>query len=793
MNTINRIALKLTALLFTFIAFSNVQAQEIIAKANQLNDKYKQEKIYLHIDRPSYWANDDIWFKAYLKNTTLPNCNLYVELLDDRGVVIYKNTCWAEEGLAYGDIHLADTLSSGMYQLRAYTNWMRNFDEQWFFRRDFVIWNLSDKPKPANTYQLKARKVDFQLMPEGGTFLAGIKSRVAFKAIDQNGKGIDVEGVVIDETGLKVASVNSRFKGMGSFVITPKAGMKYYAEVTCAGDLPLMVELPRASASGIAMSLDAMHRKNIHLEVNGQGPIANERFLLTAQTEGKICYHKEITLNTNQAVIDIPKDEFPTGIVRFTLLDYQNQPRCERLVFVNHNDQVNLTVTSEKTQYQARENVVIDISALQQDQVPLMANLSVSVYPTTTIHQPESYPENIKTCFLLTSELKGRVEEPGYYFRDDSLSTLIALDNLMLTHGYRYFEWKRLSDHNWPLLAFEPQAGIQLKGQVLSDLFHRPVANAKVLMVPIKSQLGLREQTTDTLGRFKFTDLFFTDTLRVALRLQKENGKKVSGIKIDEASSTSPKATILPLTYLYSQEKPSSALTYMSQLTPEFLNRKWHLSDTILLKDITVRSWKQRNYHGVPRPYVSVDHIIDLSKSDNVYGKITETLEMNYPYFRSFRADAVFLDGMPDTGGWIDNVPASWFDRVEFVKMAPLPGRGFGNGIYFYTKRGYKFQNLEMSPGIASAKTVGFSAIRNYYTPLYDGSDDKQNDKSDFRSSLYWNPTLQTNTDGLVHLSFYNSDQPGPVKVVVEGIAEDGKTCRGMFEYEILPKNISAK
>lgn len=793
MDTIHRLALKLAVLLFIIAASSNVRAQDLTAKANELNEQYKQEKIYLHIDRPSYWASDDIWFKAYMKNNVQPNCNLYVELINEKGIVIYKKTCWVMDGLAYGDIHLADTLSSGMYQVRAYTNWMRNFDEQWFYRRDLVIWNLRDRAVAEKPENLKARKVDFQLMPEGGTFLAGVKNRIAFKAIDTHGKGIDVQGVVIDENGLKVASVNSRFKGMGSFVITPKAGIKYYAQVTCAGDVPLTVDLPKALVTGVAMKIDAINNDNFQIEINQQGQAGPGKYLLAAESEGTVCYRKEIALNYGKGVFNIAKDEFPTGIVRFTLFDDQDKPHCERLVFVNHHDQVSLTVTSEKTQYEPRENVLIDISALQQDQVPLLANLSVSVYPSSTVYDEESYPENILTRFLLSSELKGRIEEPAWYFRNDSLSTLTALDHLMLTHGYRYFEWKQLEAQKMPVIAYRPETGIQLKGTVLSDLFHHPVPNANVLMIPLNTQLGFQEQTTDSTGHFAFSNLFFTDTLHVALRLQKENGRRVSGIKIDETSSTSPKANILPLTYLYDKENPSRAVTYMRGLNSEFLNRKWHLSDTILLGDINVQSWRKKKYEGVVRPYVEPDHVIDLSKSDNIYAKITETLENNYPYFRTFRAEGVFLDGMPDYGGWIDNIPASWFDRVEFVKMAALPGRGFGPGIFFYTKRGYKFKNIEMAPGIASAKTIGYSVIRNYYAPVYDGSDEVKNDKSDFRSSLYWNPVLQTNMDGQARLSFYNSDQIGPVKVVIEGIAEDGKLCRGVFDYEIVPKGISAR
>lgn len=574
--------------------YLETRAQDLVTKSNQFNDSYKQEKIYLHIDRPSYWANEDLWFKAYLKNSLKTEFNLYVELLNEKGIVIYKNTCWAQNGLAYGDIHLADTLSSGMYQVRAYTEWMRNFNEQWFFRRDLLIWNLRDKATPTKPAELKERKIDFRFMPEGGTFLSGIKNRVAFKAIDPNGKGLDVKGVVLDENGRQVAMIKSGFKGMGSFEISPEPGKKYSAELTIAGDLPMKTDLPEALASGVAISYDAKDTSHIRLEIHEQGIAGDGKYLLIGQSEGKVCYQEEVSLNAGNGAIEIDKEKFPSGIVRFTLFGSNNLPRCERLIFINHHDQVNLKIEAEEAEYHPREKVTLDISALDKDENPILANLSVSAYHTETMYQTENYPENILTRFLLSSELKGRIEEPAFYFKDDSLSTLMALDNLMLTHGYRYFEWKQIMNNQQPAISFQPESGIQLKGTVLSDLLHKPVPNANITMMTVKSHLSLQEQTSDSTGHFVFPDLFFNDTLDVVLQMRKENGRAVSGIKIDYTSTISPKASILPLTYAYSENASSQTLTYLSELSPEFLNRKWHLSDTILLGDVNVKSWKKK-------------------------------------------------------------------------------------------------------------------------------------------------------------------------------------------------------
>lgn len=296
----------------------------------------------------------------------------------------------------------------------------------------------------------------------------------------------------------------------------------------------------------------------------------------------------------------------------------------------------------------------------------------------------------------------------------------------------------------------------------------------------------MHEQTSDANGHFVFSNLFFNDTLHVVLQMRKENGKAVSGIKIDYDSSNSPQATILPSTYNYGNQNTLGSISYLSDLSPEFLNRKWHLSDTILLGEINVKSWKKKKGDGIPRPYLEADQVIDVKKLDNVYFNLLETLEMNSPLYRNFkqREAKFFIDGVFDRFDMIEGVTASSVDKVEFVRMAYAPGFGYGPGIFVYLKRGNPYENIEYSPGIVPVTLMGFSVIRNYYSPQYDGTDDEE--KSDFRSSLYWNPVLNTDSEGLTWVSFYNSDQLGEVKVVVEGITKEGKICRGVYKYTVV-------
>lgn len=780
--------------LFIFSSFysgplKNADEQQLLEKANLFNLKFPQEKIYLHLDRPSYWANDDIWFKAYLKNSPITESNLYVELLSSKGKVVYKNLCWAQNGLAYGDIHLADTLSSGVYQIRAYTDWMRNFDDQWFFRKNLVVWNLRDKQPNIESNELKTKDIDLQFFPEGGTFISGLKNRVAFKAIDKNGKGIDFEGDITDDQGNKVSDIKSDFKGIGSFIFEPQGNTKYTAHVIVAGNINLDVDLPKAQSEGLILSADPMDTTNIQLTISEKSKISSINpetdYLLVGQAGGGICYQKKIVFNSNFSKLAIDRKKLPTGIVKFTLFDREMIPRCERLVFNHPHDHVNIEIKPDKPDYLTRDKVQLDFTAFSKTGIPCNANLSVSVYNPENQLETEKYPDNILTHFLLNSELRGTIEEPAWYFRNDSLSTLLALDNLMLTHGYRQFEWKEIREDKYPVITYQPVGCIQLGGTVTSTVLGKPVPEAKVTMMTVKSMLGTYEQNTDSLGRFLFTDLYFRDTVYVALQALNKKGNRNNEIKIDERSAISPKAGFLPFIYKYEKENDAQTMTYLSELSPEIINRKWRLSDTILMGDINVMARKMKKDDGHTRPYVEADYVFEVSKFDMVNNDIFEMMDMNSAAMRRFmgRNPQYFLDGSPVDAAFIADKPASWFDKVEAVTMAPTSG-GIGPGLYFYSKRGAQQYFQSDVFGMKSYMILGYSVTRKFYAPEYENRD-LPAERKDFRSTLYWNPVVRTDSTGVAQVSFYNSDEPGNMQVVVEGVTADGKLCRGVARYKV--------
>lgn len=813
-------------IMFVFASFINPFSDdklfELVSKSNLFNQQFPQEKVYLHLDRPSYWTNDTIWFKAYLKDSPIKDCNLHVELVNANGAIISRKLYWAQGGLAYGDIGLTDALTSGVYQIRAYTDWMRNFDNHWYFKEDLIVWNLKDTQSDEKLIQLRKREVDFQFLPEGGTFVAGVKNRVAFKATDKNGFGLDVSGMVSDDQGKNLFSFKSGFKGMGSFIIEPQEGRKYSAEIYIEGGVTMKVSLPEPQAGGVTMAVDSYSGDSINIKISEKTGLllssGGNQYFFVAQSNNMVFINRAIQPVNGFAAFAIEKEKLPTGIVRFSLFSQNLVPLCERLVFINHHDFVTLTIEPDKMNYLRREKVNLGVKASDRKGFPSLANLSVSVFNADNQLENEKYPNNILTHFLLCTELKGKVESPAYYFKDDSVSTIQALDNLMLTHGYRHFEWEVILQDQYPEIAYQPENGISLKGRVKSLIMEKPVPNATVNLLTLKDGIGFNQTVCDSTGYFEFPGMFFYDTANVTLEAKAGNDKKTL-IDLDRSAFTFPEYQFIPKQdqswgYQYVDDKKVDITNSLDEENLQKINRKWKLSDTIMLNEIKVFAAKYKFGERPLRLYDKPDYSLDIITQPDELGNVFHKLEGKSPhlYVRVYdegytasltptnllqlnrgkvilmidyeRYPVVYvLDGKVADRDLIADIPAGKFEKVEILKNGGVYGNPAGGAVCFFTKKG-AFTRAPATIGMKSSSIIGFSVIRKFYSPSYEAQPQSQI-KDDFRNTLYWNPVVRTDLNGVAQVSFYNSDQAGDVIIVAEGIDANGKLCRGTGQYKV--------
>ena len=272
----------------------------------------------------------------------------------------------------------------------------------------------------------------------------------------------------------------------------------------------------------MAVSLTNSDSLQIHIAAIGN---ATAPYYLIAHSRGVVCYAQSVSnfpLNKT-----IAKNLFPSGIVRFSLIDAANLPVNERIAFINHHDDMRVSVTPHQTLYSIRDSIALAIKVTDKDGAPIEGNFSIAVTDNDQV-KLDSLGSNILTNLLLTSDLKGNIEEPGYYFTGH---TERDLDNLMLTQGWVGYDWKEAFQPKLPF-AFKAEKEFTVSGRVV-NVFGKPIEKSNVVLFANRP-LIIKDTLTDNTGRFVFKDLFPIDTAIFKLQARNKKGKEINvGIEMD--------------------------------------------------------------------------------------------------------------------------------------------------------------------------------------------------------------------------------------------------------------------
>lgn len=455
-------------LLFAFTSEDDL-VQNIVAKFDHYNNELPQEKAYLHLDKPYYTAGETVWFKAYLveANTHLldtVSIPIYVELIDNqRGKLIDKKILQLEGGSAAADFMLPDTLKAGYYQLRAYTNWMLNFDENLLFKKNFKVFRPNNADEPV---KLNSQEIDFQFFPEGGNLVEGIENRLAYKAVDALGNGLDVTGIILSNKGDTVISFESEHLGMGIMTFKPEIGEKYTAKIKYRNIYEKEVSLPVPEKEGFVMGVEAVADKEyIRLFVGHNYTNLTGQIAFIGQSQGKICYAAKTASTKKVLLMKIPKNKFPSGLTQFTVFNEKGLPLCERVIFLRKDTTLNVNILPNKISYNLREKVTLNIEANDAKGKPILGDFSVSVTDAGQVLE-QAFSENIQTYLLLSSDLKGKIEQPAYYFSKENLDAARHLDILMMTQGWRRYRWNDIMKDELPTPKFPLERGLRISGKL---------------------------------------------------------------------------------------------------------------------------------------------------------------------------------------------------------------------------------------------------------------------------------------------------------------------------------------
>lgn len=787
--------LKTLLLIFSFfLAVSGLfppQSQNLIPKKNK---SVLYEKVYLHIDRELYSPGDDVWLKSYLvsgiSHQLIPGYkNIYVQLINDSGGVADQKLLLSNHGVAKGDFLLPDSLPDGTYTIRAFTRYLQNFGEESYFHKKIVVAGAkSSLDLEQKTDNKEPSAIDVAFLPEGGSFVLNAINYVAFKAVDETGKGIEITGKVVDETGDEVVSFRTKYKGMGKFIMMPTENKEYFALIDGFPDFIYPFESPRPD--GIALNYKADGGYLVFTLTRNLKIYHTQEFLLVAAHKGTELFSSQIAMNEFQHGIRLYKGLFPPGISQITLYNQNGEKVAERLVFIRNTYEKRVSVLPNKKEYLTREKVEMNLLALLPENDTILSTVSVAVV-NEDYFSASGNNQTIESYLLLDSELKGSIESPASFFVDEpEISAGEKLDLVMMVNGWRSYYWNELEQFAGAELPGWADYGLILEGNVTRLWGEKPVDDGRVVLGPFSSNFLFEETKTNEQGNFSFDRLYLKDSALIMINAETKNGSKRTEISVDQP---------LEFDSLFSIDLVNSICPdiqvpmkfyreiYFSQIAVQEYVKEM---GSILLGEVEIEGKQGPQIADHYRLYGEPDYSFSITSDDWNYADIADYLQTKAPGVvvsgdeirirAGYGNPLLLVDGQEVTWDYIKYLPLGDVDKIEILKnsalLAVYGSRG-GNGVIsVLTKMGRPDLYAETErfvPGRITPRVKGFQQPRHFYSPKY--TRNTINDpKPDFRPTLYWNPDV-TFDDREAKIEFYTSDKMARYHVFVEGISKRGK------------------
>jgi hypothetical protein len=675
-----------------------------------------------------------------------------------------------------------------------------------------TIMEMADRKTRANTFSLKSAvgMSDIQFFPEGGTLLNGVKTKVAFKAINNKGLGVSVKGIVTDNDGKQVATCVSQHLGMGAFTFTPEPNKTYKAAVTFSNGTQSTVALPQALTSGMGMTITDISDSKLAVTMMASDAYfqANKDrgVYIIAQTGGVLCYAAKTVLNEQSHSFVLPRDKYKTGVMQITIFAANGDPLCERLYFVWHpTELMNLTLTTDKKLYARRSKVSMTVSAKNQV-LPVEGNFSVAVIDETKTPFNENAETTILTSMLLQADLRGYIEKPSYYFIATDKVKLADLDVLMLTQGYRQIVWKSMFAGQNPPVYFLPEQGIELSG-TLRNGTGMPIKGGNVRL-QISTKNTTASATTNVNGVFKFSDLSFSDSSQITFNARGNVNANSLMIMADNPSVYPGLTT--------SDYALDEVLNIDSTISTYLKNSKKAYDNTHMLKDVVIKSTVVKkvathaDYPALTGLSMIADHVIDgdrltgcgtfLLCMQSALAGVTYQDEKFY-ITRDFNAGnktpmSIFVKGMPVDANYLNSINPAEVESVEvFLKdeLGTVNRTYQTNGVIVINykvveKSNIKFADIQklIPPRyIANLTPKGYYVSKEFYSPKY-AVPSINAQVPDLRTTIYWNPNVNTEkATGTAKIEYYNADGRGTYKAVMEGMDKDGNIGRYVYRYKV--------
>ena len=632
------------------------------------------------------------------------------------------------------------------------------------------------------TFHLPVFTKDFDVtfFPEGGSLLAVAHQNIAFKAQGADGFSKEIEGFLFNSQGDTLTSFRSEHNGMGVFTLNHIGENTYYVTVKSIDGISKRFELPPVEQKGIALAM-THYKQEIRYEIQKTETTEwPQKLFLLAHTRGKLVLLQPI--NTSRTFGKMNDSLFTTGITHFMLIDQKGNALSERLVFVPDRKAHQWQIRPERPAYGKREKVSLQISAKDSEGNPVEGNFSVSITDRKSIRQ-DSLADNILSNLLLTSDLKGYVETPGYYFLRQDARTLRALDFLMLTHGWRRHTLKNVLAPPRLNLTNYIEKGQTISGRI-KGFFGGNVKKGPICILAPKQNI-IATTTTNDKGEF-IVNTAFKDSTTFLVQARTKRGFAGVDIEIDtpDFPAALPKAPFQDKATAFMEDY---LLNTRDRYYMEGGMRVYNLKE-ILITGNRARPSSKSVYTGGINTYTVEGDKLESYGAQTAFEAVSrfpgvsitngnEIHIRNNPEQPVVVIDDIVYEDDNDILKSIQTSDMSSLSLLRGADAAILGSRGSAGAIVITLKEG---KDLPARPaqGIITYTPLGYSDSVEFYHPAYDTPEKKQNQRSDLRSTIYWNPSLQLDKTGKATVEYYTPDSTAPEDIIIEGIDKNGKVCR---------------
>ena len=662
--------------------------------------------------------------------------------------------------------------------------------------------------------------IQLSLFPEGGDLVEGLKGRVAFKALNEFGKPADIEGSLIDENGTELTTFSSYHQGMGAFSFTPQPNQAYKVKITKPVGVEATFDIPEPMPKGYSLTVSKLDKDNIYMYVYST---EEEKMSVIATVRGKHYFATTLPVKKGQNLLTIPMADFPIGVAQVTLFDSKNIERAERLVFVNKHKKLNIELKTNKQKYLPREKVQLTVKVTDERGMPMPANLSLAVTNDQLLSFADDKSSNILSWLLVEADLRGKVEEPNFYFDPKEEKAEQALDYLLMTAGWRRYTWQQVLDEERPNLSFSAEK-TEIGGVIYDYYYGGPVKNATIKL----GSTGESTQT-DVNGRFDFRKVDLTDavTLNITAPGHTDASYSVAGynsninigmyrnepILVDEEDDdleeAIPDGNLDMVEIRADPPMPVAAMPPVEAIPIKPDNAVFAAAPPAQVKPRPKknRSNLAKEGKGKANEGPAVAPKIEKQRKQIEEQKVMIEMERRderaeKEVKRDFanNEDKAVLDDLKKEMAKVERELEPMKEEIkelpviaedeEVLEEEPMEAGDLAQGLVVFDDRLAK----PMKANRQLAAGVTFYRAKEFAAPVYQGPQSKVVERTDFRSTIYWNGNVEIDRKGKAVLSFYTSDEITSFRITAEGMTKQGMLGRAeeVF-YSQLPFSMSAK